>query len=175
MPEFASLGAFIAFLPDLAAKLAAAERQGRQAAVDAVRSEVVTTIDGAAGGAGPFPAWAPLAAATQATRRRHGEAADAAELATGALRDSIAGMVGEDGQAAVGVADGFVGSGQPGDAVRNIGDVAVAQEQGTGHVPQRSFLGSGGFRAAEAAAAAFVTPVVSALAGRPNEGGVAHD
>ncbi len=43
-----------------------------------------------------------------------------------------------------------------------------------GRLPQRSFLGIGGFRAAEGAAAAFVTPVLAALTGEtPKEHG--HD
>ena len=149
MPEFDGLGAFIAFLPGLAARVAAAQQQGRQAAVDVVCTEVVATLGEAeAGDTGPFPARAPLQAATQMARARHGVAADAPELATGALRDSVTGAVEESGRAAVGVADAIVGSGRPGDAFRNIGDVAVAQEQGTGRLPHRSFLGIGGFRAA---------------------------
>lgn len=171
MPNFDSLAGFIAFLPELAARVKAAEQQGREAAAETVHREVVASFGGAPGGdTGPFPALAPLQAATEAARQRHGFAPDEPELATGALRDSVSTTVAPDGRAVVGVADAIVGSGRPGDAFRNIGDVAVAQEEGSSRLPQRSFLGISGFRAAEAAAAAFVAPVVAALSGTSSGG-----
>ena len=145
MPDFNGLGAFVAFLLGLADRVAAAEQIGRAAAVTTVRDEVVATLGEAAGGdTGPFPARPDLQAATQVARERRGLVADEPGLATGALLNSIRGSVEADGSAAVGVADAIVGSGAPGDPFRNIGDVAVAQEEGTGTVPQRSFLGIGG-------------------------------
>ncbi len=179
MPEFDGLGGFIVSLPGLAARLRAAGQRGRQAAVDIVRAEIVATFDEPPGSdTGPFPGWAALTDATRAARARHGLAADQQEVATGALRDSVSGAVEPDGRAAVGVADRIVGSGQPGDGFRDIGDVAVAQEEGTGRLPQRSFLGLGAFRAAPKAAQAFAAPVLAALAGLPpdrsSEGGAPH-
>ena len=175
MRSFEDLGQFIAFLPDLAARIGAAEQQGRMAAAEAVRQEVIASFgETEAGDTGPFPARPALAGATQAARVRHGLAADEPELATGALRDSVSAAVAPDGRTAVGVADATVGSGQPGDAVRNIGDVAVAQEEGTARLPQRSFLGVGGFRAAEPAATAFAAAVIAALAGTPPNGEARH-
>ncbi len=170
MPSFEGLGAFIAFLPELAAKIEAAQQQGRAAAAERVRQEVVATFgETGSGETGPFPERPALKDATQRARQLHGFAADEPELATGALRDSISATVAADGRTVVGVADATVGSGQPSDAHRDIGEVAVAQEEGTGRLPQRSFLGVGAFRAAKGAAAAFVTPVIAAMAGTPLE------
>ena len=41
MPDFAGLGDFLRFLPELAAKVEAAQQRGREAAVEIVRREVV--------------------------------------------------------------------------------------------------------------------------------------
>ena len=116
---------------------------------------------------GPFPGWAALQDATLVAEGRHGFEANAPELETGALRGSISAGVELDGRAAVGVADEMVGSGAPGDELRNIADVAVAQELGTDLLPERSFLGIGAFRSAERAAEAFVLPVIAAFCGTP--------
>jgi hypothetical protein len=105
---------------------------------------------------------------------RSGLEGETPEFVTGALLGSVSAHVERDGRAGVGVADGMVGSGAPGDEVRNIGDVAVAQELGTDTIPQRSFLGVGGYRAAEQAAEAFVLPVIAALTGTSPEGGASH-
>ena len=176
MPELNGLAALIAALPRLAETVTAAQQAGRRAAVAVVRDAVVATIGEAAGGdGGPFPAWPDLAQATQAARMRHGFAPDAAELATGRLAASIEGGVAADGRAAVGVPDAIAGTGQPGDPVRNIGEVAVAQETGTGTLPPRSFLGLGAHRAAQDAASAFVAPVIAVLAGmHRTEGDAPH-
>ena len=168
MPDFAGLGDFLRFLPELAAEIEeAAQQRGREAAAELVHREVKAILGQyQEGDTGPFPAWAVLQNATIRRRlSRRGLDADAPELATGALLGSVTADVDADGRAVVGVADGLVGSGAPGDEVRNIGDVAVAQEMGTDTVPQRSFLGVGAYRAAERAADAFVLPVISALAG----------
>jgi hypothetical protein len=167
MPDFAGLGDFLRFLPELAARIEAAQQRGREAAADLVRREVVATLGRyQEGDTGPFPAWAMLEAAT-----RSGSEAETPELVTGALLGSVSAQVERDGRAVVGVADGMVGSGAPGDEVRNIGDVAVAQELGTDTIPQRSFLGVGAYRAAEQAAEKFVLPVIAALTGTSSSEG----
>ena len=131
-----------------------------------VRQEVVATLGQyQEGDTGPFPAWATLQEATTAASGRRGFEVDTPEFVTGALSGAVSTAVTPDGQAAVGVADGMVGSGAPGDEVRNIGDVAVAQELGTDTLPRRSFLGIGAYRAAGRAVAAFVLPVLGAVAG----------
>ncbi len=168
MPDFSELSDFLRFLPGLAANVEAAQHRGREAAVEIVRQEVVATLgEYQAGGTGPFPAWAALQDATRTAASRHGFDVGAPELETGALRGSISAGVERDGRAAVGVADEMVGNGTPGNALRNIGDVAVAQELGTAVLPQRSFLGVGAFRSAQRAAEAFVLPVIAALSGAP--------
>ncbi len=167
MPDFASLTDFIRFLPGLAARVEAAQQAGRRAAAEIVRKSVVATLgEYQTEDTGPFPAWPELQDATQIARARHGYAPDQPEFVTGALLDSITATVEDDGRAMVGVPDDIAGDGTPGDQVRNIGDVAVAQELGTDTLPQRSFLGIGAYRASERAAAAFAAPVVAAIASK---------
>ena len=172
MPNFDSLRDFIRFLPGLAVRVEAAQQRGREAAVEVVRREVVGTLgDYQREDTGPFPSWAELADETKEAREKHGFEPNEPEFVTGALLDSISAAVERDGRAAVGVPDEWVGDGSPGDQVRNIGDVAVDQELGTGSLPQRSFLGVGAYRASERAAEAFVLPVIDALSGkRPSRG-----
>ena len=166
--EFDGLADFIRFLGSLPVAIRSAEQRGRRAAVEVVRREVVGILgEYQAENTGPFPAWQALAQQTQERREKAGFEPDAPEFVTGALLDSVTGAVESDGRAAVGVASEMVGNGSPGDEMRDIGAVAVAQEFGTDKVPQRSFLGVGAFRSAERAAEVFTAPVIRAVTGLP--------
>ena len=88
--------------------------------------------------------WPPLSEMTIEQRERYGISSSEPLEITGKLREAIDihvemhSMFG--GEAAIGVADGTVGSGGPLDHARDIGLIAQVHELGDGHVPERSFL-----------------------------------
>jgi hypothetical protein len=89
------------------------------------------------------PEWPPLAQRTRDERWRLGFPENEPLLRTGHLLAAIETEVElhpVGGDAVCGVKDGMVGDGSRADPVRNIGDVAVWMELGTGHIPARSFL-----------------------------------
>lgn len=89
------------------------------------------------------PEWPPLSPATQNERAMLGYTPDEPLLRAGHLHDAIESDVELDrvgGTAICGVKDATVGDGSKADPIRNIGDVAVWMELGTGRAPARSFL-----------------------------------
>ena len=97
-------------------------------------------------GSSQFASWRALMPQTQFIRDQQGYTKNDPLWRSGELRVHILYDVSADGsQGAVGVPDAIVGDGSPGNAVRNIGEIALDLEMGTthgkGHIPPRSFLG----------------------------------
>ena len=134
MGEFSLVG-FAAHLTALKAEMAIETHEALEHAALLVETEAKAEIGTYQGAAGPFAAWATLAAFTQADRVAKGYPADEPLLRTGEMRDSI--------EHTIGVHEAEVGSNS---------DIAVYQELGThgggwgGPIPPRSFLGGAAFR-----------------------------
>ena len=150
MSVVVSLRGGLAHLAAMAAAMPAAEERAMTLACALVRDEARQAIGHTEGGAGPFDAWPPLAAATQAQRVREGFAPDAPLLRDGSLRDSIRMVV----TRSAGVIEGIVGS---------ASEIAVYQELGTARIPPRSFLGVAAVQVADAVVAALGRGVVDGL------------
>jgi hypothetical protein len=172
MREFPGMESFVAFLEQAAVEVEKAATTGLTAAAVTLQHECREALGHYQAGAGPFPDWAPLSYATMKERDDWGYPPDEPELVTHELRDHILHSVDGDAHiAAVGVPSVIVGDhddpkGDPHTRVRDIGEVAVAQELGIG-LPQRSFLGLTAVKHGERLANMMAVPVIAALIGEP--------
>ncbi|WDZ97986.1 hypothetical protein Herbaro_09455 [Herbaspirillum sp. WKF16] len=105
MKEFDSFGKMATHLLTLQAGMALSLHKGLDEVVTAIQKTAKEEVGHYQGAVGPFPAWAPLAASTQADRVRRGFTADDPGLRRGDMRDSIKkevalleGVVGSDDQ-----------------------------------------------------------------------------
>jgi phage gpG-like protein len=129
MRSFASPAAFALFATHLVERVERETRTSLEEAARVVQAEAKRSIGDYQPAAGPFAAWAPLAASTQQDRVAKGFTPNDPLLRTGALRDSIGRKVGQR--------EAVVGSDSP---------IAVYQELGTRTIPPRSFLGGAAVR-----------------------------
>ena len=178
MKTFNSFGALADHLISIIPAVEAARPLGLRDAAVIVQQEAQREIGHYQDAAGPFQAWAPLAETTlygwdDPNGEHHpgkielGYAPpDNPLAATYELHDHIE-ISYDSREAAIGVPDEVVGSGDDGDHVRNIGDVAVALEFGTRTMPPRSFLGRAAYVQRDAIIRALCLPVISAIAGVP--------
>lgn len=170
--DFDSIESFIAFLETLPAAMRAAVPIGLDDAARFLQQKSKDCLGEYQEAEGPFGAWPQLADITMELRERHGFPPDEPLLVTEALRDNIERSVdGVTGEAAVGVPSKMVGGGggsgwENPDHLRDIGEVALAQEMGiVGHIPQRSFLGSQAAKYHDELINMMVRPVITALSG----------
>ncbi len=130
------------------AAMAAAQEAARHSALERAATIVETEAKALIG---TYDAgWLQLADDTQAARTKAGYPANEPLLVEGELRASIGHAV--EGRKAV---------------VGSTSEVAVWQEQGTDHVPARSFLGSAAHRKAEEVARVMGREMVSKVFTRP--------
>jgi len=154
MREFASFGAFAAFLGELVLKQREAEVSGLDRAARLLQRRAKAKFGVYQPEAGPFVAWAELAESTKAERSRLGFSENEPLLRRGDLRDSIERQV-EIDEAQVGSND----------------DRMVWQELGTARIPPRSVLGSTGIESADEVVKIVGDHVFMALAGEGVLGG----
>jgi hypothetical protein len=152
MREFSLLG-FVEHLAVMTVEIDHAETHGLEKAARIVQAEAKASVGTYQAAAGPFAAWAPLAASTQDQRQYLGFPADEPELRTGGLRDSIQYTVDpQRGLSAERIAE--VGSNDP---------VMEYQELGTPTIPPRSILGGAAVRTQDEVAGEIGEAYVSAL------------
>ena len=168
MKRFQSPGQFAAFLAGRLALVEIAHHVAMKRAAQVIQEAVRDGLGLDHSGAGPFPAWDPLAPATIEDRVRRGLTPDNPLWATGELRDHID-MTAEGLRAVVGVPVEDVGDGSKQNPVRHIGDVAIDLEFGTSSMPARSFLGREAFIHGKDAAAEALAIVGAAVASVPVE------
>lgn len=135
MSDFTSFAGFASHLSALTLGVDHYEHESLTRAAMHVQDEAMNSVGHYQSQSGPFAAWAPLAASTQADRVRQGFPADEPELRTGQLRDSIQFTVLPPVVAQHREAE--IGSDDP---------VMVYQELGTQFMPARSILGGAAAR-----------------------------
>ena len=121
-------GQFAAHLAKLVAIAPVAKETVLTVIADGIAEKAKAMIGEYHAAEGPFPAWAPLAASTEAAKARMGYPANSPLLATGEMRDSIGMHVSPEG-AEVGTSS----------------EKAVWQEYGTDRIPPRPFMGPAAF------------------------------
>lgn len=146
MREFNSLAAFSMHLVKAAIAVRVAEHLALDRAAEIIEKDAKRQLGTYQPEAGPFAAWAPLAAATVADRIAKGFTPDDPLLRDGTLRDSISRTV-EGHEAAIG----------------STSDIAVYQELGTEKIPPRPFLGPAAFNNREAVEKVLAQYVLGAL------------
>ena len=122
--EFNSLGDFARHLIGVEVAVKAAEHKGLKKAAVLIENAAKAEIGHYQGAAGPFPAWAPLADPTEASKARKGYPAGAPLLASGDMRDNISHQV-SGHEAVIGSPD----------------DKAFYHEFGTSKMPPRPIFG----------------------------------
>ena len=131
------------------------------AAAIKIRDDAKAKLGGYQEAAGPFPAWAPLAAATQSERVQLGFTANDPLLRSGQLRDAIALTLTSEG-AVIGVPHGpHI---EPDGRVEDVGDIALQMEVG-GRAPPRPFLGPAAFQSKHAVSRIAARAVIAWLIG----------
>jgi hypothetical protein len=167
--QFHTIEEAIAFHEAAEGRMLAARGAGLEAAGVALEHAAKAALGEYQAGAGPFPAWEELAERTKEKRGEWGWGINEPLLVTDELRNHIRHSVdAERGRGAVGVPHEWVGvlmGEDPNDQYRDIGEVALVQEMGLGHVPQRSFLGLSAVRHFGRLINLMVRPVVLAFAG----------
>jgi phage gpG-like protein len=154
MREFTSFGAFALHLERLSLEGAEVTEHLTTHAAETVRDIAKAKIGYYQDAEGGFPAWAPLAASTEAEKRRLGAPAGAPLLRHGDLYASI------EFQAEMNILEGNA-------VVGSDSDIAVYQELGTPTIPPRPFLGPAGFESRETIALEASETIISWVSGRP--------
>ena len=169
MMEFDSFGAFAAHLRQVQGKLPAAETAGLKAGAEIIQTEAKAILGTyQVTDTGPFEPWESLATDTMYIRSGQGYTPNDPLDRSGVLEEHIESMA-QGREAATGVPDLVVDYDYQ--KPTNVGDVAIWMEEGTPHIPPRSFLGVAGFRKGEAAADEVARHVAAALAGQPTPTG----
>jgi len=150
MMEFSSLGAFIQHVEGLSALVEAGQHEGLARAAAVIEKAAKARIGHYQPEVGPYPAWAPLAAATEAQKARMGFPSDAPLLASGAMRDNISTEM-SGNEAVIGSPD----------------DRAVYHEFGTSKMPPRPVFGPVAFNCAEEVGQLVGGAVIASLVGKP--------
>ncbi len=150
MMDFSSLGAFIQHVESLSAVVEAGQHQGVKRAAAIIEKAAKARIGHYQAAVGPFPAWAPLAAATEVKKAQMGFPPDAPLLASGAMRDNISTEI-SGNEAVIGSPD----------------DRAVYHEFGTSKMPPRPVFGPVAFNCVEEVGDVIGGTVVAALIGKP--------
>ena len=151
MIRFGSMSAFVSHLAKLPAEIAVAEKAGLTTATHLLRDKAKESLGEYQDAVGPLPAWAELAASTQAERSLQGYTPNDPLLRSGALRDSIQAEVTDD----------------PIGRVYTENEHAAELEFGTVRMPPRPFMGGAAFRHGEEAADEVGKAVAGAFAGTP--------
>jgi hypothetical protein len=165
--EFESIDAFVAFLEALPAKMLEAAPIGLEGSAKYLEHECKEALGTYQEG------WPELSDVTQIERDRWGYPSDEPLYVTGELRSHIEHSVDAGRlEAAVGVPSEIVGEHDSDDMdphtrYRDIGQVALDQEMGTGHIPARPFLGPTAAKHHDKIAAMVAEPVQRAIAGLP--------
>ncbi len=154
MREFKSFGAFAAHLELLSLEGAAVTEHLTEHSAAVIRDIAKEKIGHYQDAVGGFPAWAPLAASTEADKARAGAPPNAPLLRHGELYASIeseAESVELEGHAVIGSAS----------------DIAVYQEMGTEKIPPRPFLGPAAFEGREPVAREASETLLAWICGKP--------
>ena len=129
MKEFSSIASFVTHLAAMDAAVTLELHRGLKKCAVAIEQTAQSEFGTYQGEVGAFPAWAPLAQATQDERVRLGYTPDDPLLRSGETRDTVT--------HAVSGTEGVIGSDS---------DVMVYQELGTPDIPPRPVLGPAAIR-----------------------------
>lgn len=154
MREFTSFGGFATHLELLSLQGAEVTEHLTTHSAETIRDIAKAKIGYYQGASGGFPAWAPLAASTEAEKRRLGAPPNAPLLRHGEMYASI------EYQAEFEPLEGNAVVGTP-------SEVAVYQELGTPTIPPRPFMGPAGFESRETIAREASETVLAWVCGKP--------
>jgi HK97 gp10 family phage protein len=153
--EFTGLAEFALHLAERQVAVRAAAHRGLKRAALLVEREAKAEIGHYQDATGPFPAWAPLAQSTEASKAAKGYPEGAPLLATGEMRENISHEI-DGNEAAIGSPD----------------EKMVYHEFGTSKMPPRPVFGPAVFRNQERIQRILGAALVSGLIdGEVNEGG----